>query len=82
MAEQGETIIATLRAEMAEQGETIIATLRAEMAEQTEGLRGEFRTEIRNLATEMRVLHVDVISRIAQLQEGWPRPSRPRPRKK
>jgi hypothetical protein len=63
--------IGGLRTEMAEQGATITQTLRAAMAEQIGGL-----------ATQMRVLHEDVISRIAQLQEGWAGPSRRRPRKK
>ena len=40
------------------------------------------RSEIRDLGTEMRVLHEDVISRIALLQEGWARPRKPRSRKK
>ena len=33
------------------------------------------------LATQMRVLHEDVIARIALLQEGWPKPPK-RTRKK
>ena len=78
MAEQGRTIIATLRGEMAEQGRTIVGTLRGEMAEQSATLR----TEIRDLATRMLVLHEEVISRIAVLQEGRSRPATPRPRKK
>lgn len=65
-----------VRGEMVAQSATIIATLRTEMAEQGEGLRKQFRTEIGSLATHMRVLHEDVVSRIAQLQEGWP--ARPR----
>jgi hypothetical protein len=60
-----------VRTEMAEQGATIIATLRGEMAEQGA-----------SLATRMLVLHEEVISRIAPLQEGWPRPPKPRRRKK
>jgi hypothetical protein len=68
----------TVRADMAGQG----VTLRGEMAEQGEALRREFRTEIGNLANQMRVLHEEVISRIALLQEGWSGPRRGRPRKK
>ncbi len=52
------------------------SAVRKEMVDQGEGLRKEFRTEIGSLATQMRVLHEDVVSRIAQLQEGWP--ARPR----
>jgi len=60
-----------VRAEMAEQGAAITGTLRGEMTDQIGGL-----------ATQMRVLHEEVISRIAQLHEGWRGPSRRRPRKK
>lgn len=77
MTEQGATIVTTLRHEMAEQG----ATLRQEMAEQGEALRQEFRTELRSeiggLATQMRVLHEEVIGRIALLQEALPRRRKP-----
>ncbi len=54
------------------------SAVRGQMAEQGAALR----SEIGGLATEMRVLHEDVISRIAQLQEGWPVPPRRRPRRR
>ncbi|HXG56932.1 MAG TPA: hypothetical protein VNJ03_16255 [Vicinamibacterales bacterium] len=66
---------------MAAQSATI-ATLRTDMAEQIEDLRKEFRTEIGGLATHMRVLHEDVVSRIAQLQESWPARPRRNPKAK
>ena len=71
-----------VRGEMAEQGTTIIATLRGEMAEQGAALRGEMARQFGELATQMGVLHEDVISRIARLQEGWSGTPRRRPRKK
>ena len=58
IAEQG----ATLRGEIAEQG----ATLRGEIAEQ--GAASAARDEA--LGIQMRVLHEDVIGRLALLQEG------------
>ncbi|MBA3642316.1 MAG: hypothetical protein H0W53_24290 [Acidobacteria bacterium] len=81
MAEQG----ATLRAEMADQGAAIISTLRAEMTDQGATIISTLRAEIAERATavEMRVLHEDLVSRLALLHEGQaPRPKRkPRPRK-
>lgn len=59
---------------MADQG----STLRQEMAEQGKNLR----QEIADLGTQMRVLHEEVISRFAQLQDAWPPPARRKPRKK
>ena len=41
------------------------------------GLRNELRAEIRDVATQMRVLHGEVIGRIALLQEGRTGPKRP-----
>ena len=84
MAEQGATLRAemadqgaALRAEMAEQG----AALRREIAEQGAALRTEMVEQgtalggrIDALSTQMRVLHEDVIGRIALLHEGLPKP--------
>lgn len=67
-----------VRGEMAEQG----ASLRQVIAEQG-ALRQEIAvqgTKISDLAAHMRVLHEDVISRIAQLQEGWSGQTRRRPK--
>lgn len=69
--------LTALRAEMAEQGQGIIVILRGEMAEQGKSLRAE----IRDLGNQMRVLHEDVIARLAQLQEGWPTPRKRKPRR-
>jgi hypothetical protein len=55
-----------VRAEMAAQSRT----LRQETAEQGTALR----QEIGGLATQMRVLHEEVIGRIALLQDAWGRP--------
>ncbi|MDQ3421111.1 MAG: hypothetical protein M3541_20455, partial [Acidobacteriota bacterium] len=86
MADHGAAIISTLRAEMTDQGATIISTLRAEMADQGATIISTLRAEIAERATavEMRVLHEEVISRLALLHEGQaPQPKRkPRPRKK
>ncbi|CAN5871159.1 hypothetical protein BH18ACI5_BH18ACI5_10350 [soil metagenome] len=71
-----------VRGEMAAQG----ASLRREMADQGLAIRQEvadqgatLQTQITELAVQMQVLHEDVISRIAQSQEGW---SGPPPRKR
>lgn len=63
----------TVRGEIAEQGKT----LRGEIAEQGKALSAK----IDDQGTQMRVLHEEVIGRIALLQEGWSTPSR-KPRKK
>ncbi len=60
-----------VRTEIAEQVATCTQTLRAEMAGQIGGL-----------AAQMRVLHEDVISRIALLQEGLSGAAKRRPGKK
>jgi phosphoglycerate-specific signal transduction histidine kinase len=65
LAEQGKA----LRAEMADLG----TSLRTEVAEQADVLRSEFKSDLRSeiggLATEMRVLHEEVIGRIALLAD-------------
>lgn len=63
------TIVTTLRQEMVDQGTIIVKTLRQEMV------------EIRDVATQMRVLHEEVISRIALSQEGRTRAQRNRRKK-
>ncbi len=74
IAEQG----GMLRQEMAEQG----GMLRQEMAEQGAALRDEFRSDLRReidgLATHMRVLHEEVIARIALLGDAAPQARRRR----
>ncbi|CAN5365890.1 hypothetical protein BH23ACI1_BH23ACI1_14340 [soil metagenome] len=74
MAEQG----GMLRQELAEQG----GMLRQEMAEQGAALRDEFRSDLRReidgLATHMRVLHEEVIARIALLGDAAPQARRRR----
>jgi cell division protein FtsB len=66
-----------------------ISQLRTEMRAEFSAVRGEIgeqgqslRAEIGALATHMRVLHEDVISRFARLEEGWSGTPRRRPRKK
>ena len=54
------------------------ASVRSEIAVKTDRL--EARTD--GLATQMRVLHEDVIARIALLQEGLSRAGRRKPKKK
>jgi phage host-nuclease inhibitor protein Gam len=75
----------TLRQEMAAQS----TALRQEMAEQGTALRREMaeqgtavRQEIGGLATQMRVLHEEVIGRIALLQDAWGRPVKRRQTRK
>lgn len=67
-----------LRAEISGQG----TSLRAEIAEQGTSLRGEIASlsaRIDEQGTHMRVLHEEVISRIALVQEAVsPQPRRPR----
>ena len=76
VAEQG----ASLRAEIAEQG----ASLHAEIAEQGASLRAEIgvlSAKIDERGIHMRVLHEEVIARIALVQEGMAsQPRRPRKR--
>jgi hypothetical protein len=43
-------------------------------------VRSEMADQFGDLATQMRVLHEDVISRIALLQEGLAGPARRKPR--
>ena len=65
-----------------------VSQLRTEMRDEFSAVRTEMaagfaaiaiRTD--SLASQMRVLHEDVIERIALLQEGWPKPPK-RTRKK
>ncbi|MBA3885176.1 MAG: hypothetical protein H0X67_05515 [Acidobacteria bacterium] len=88
MAAQAATIITTLRQEVAAQGATIITTLRQEMADQGVALRSEMAHgfarvggELGEVANQMRVLHEDVVGRIALLQESWPAPRKRRPKR-
>lgn len=84
IAEQGKT----LRAEIAEQGQALRGEiaglgqeLRGEIAGQGKSLRGDIEklgTRIDAQGTQMRVLHEEVISRIALLQEGQPASRRKR----
>ena len=73
--------VSHLRAEMRDQ----FLAVRTEMAAGFVAVRSELAAgidgRIDGLATEMRVLHEDLISRIALLQEAWPKPPR-RTRKK
>jgi hypothetical protein len=50
------------------------SSVRAEIAEQGKALRSEIAEQGNALGAQMRVLHEDVISRIALLQEGLPAP--------
>jgi hypothetical protein len=77
--------IVQLRAEMRDEFSAVHlriteqgTTFRQEMAD----LGSTLRQEIADLGTHMRVLHEDVISRFAQLQDAWPPPARRKPRKK
>lgn len=66
--------ISQLRSEM--RGD--FSAVRNEVAERT----GALETKIDDLGTQMRVLHEDVISRIARLHEGRPaRPKRKSPKR-
>lgn len=65
--------IVQLRAEMRDE----FSAVHSRIAEQGKTLRGE----IGDLATHMRVLHEEVISRIAQLQEAWAPPRKRSPKK-
>jgi hypothetical protein len=58
-----------------------ISQLRAEMRAEFSAVRAEIAEQGTSLATRMRVLHEEVIGRIALLQEGLTRDPR-RPRRK
>jgi phage host-nuclease inhibitor protein Gam len=66
-----------LRAELRAEGEAIRTELRAEIKAEGDVVRTELRKEIRDGDEEtrryMRVLHEEVLSRIAIIQEGLPR---------
>ena len=77
--EMGEQFSATrqdLRAEIKAEGEAVRTELRAEIKAEGEAIRTELRTELRAGGEEtrryMRVLHEEVLARIAGLQEGRP----------
>jgi hypothetical protein len=69
--------ILQLRTDMGEQFSAIRAELRAEIRAEGEAIRTELRKEIRDGDEEtrryIRVLHEEVLSRIAIIQEGLPR---------
>jgi recombinational DNA repair ATPase RecF len=69
--------IVQLRAEMREQFSAIRQELRAEIRAEGDAVRTELRKEIRDGDEEtrryMRVLHEEVLSRMANIQEGLPR---------
>jgi phage host-nuclease inhibitor protein Gam len=65
-----------------------VSQLRTEMRDEFSAVRSEMAARFASaegktdgLATQMRLLHEDVIARIALLQEGWPKPPK-RSRKK
>jgi uncharacterized protein YoxC len=61
-----------------------VSQLRVEMRDEFSAVRsdiGGLQVKTDGLASQMRVLHEDVIARIALLQEGWPKPPK-RTRKK
>ena len=66
-----------LRAEIRAGDETTRSELRAEMRSLAETLRQEIRSGDEETRTLMRVLHEDVIGRLALLQEGRTRRKRP-----
>jgi hypothetical protein len=76
MAAMGQSIRNDLRAEMTAIGESIRDDLRAEMTALGQSIRDDLRAEIRAGDEEtrryMRVLHEDVVSRIAALTESRP----------
>ena len=54
-----------------------VSQLRVEMRAEFSAVRsdiGGLQIKTDGLAVQMRVLHEDVIARIALLQEGWPKP--------
>lgn len=59
-----------------------VSQLRTEMRAEFSAVRGEMAEQIGGLATQMRVLHEDVIGRIALLQEGLSGAPKRRPKKK
>ena len=59
-----------------------VSQLRTEIRVEFSAVRAEMVELGTTLNTHMRVLHEDVISRIALLQEGLVRPPKPRTRKK
>ena len=75
-AVRGETreMAETLRDEMREMSETLRADVRQDLGNEIDRLDMTLRAEIRsveaNLATHMRVLHEEVLDRIATLGEG------------
>lgn len=60
--------------------ESQIQQLRTEMHDEFSAVRKELGAQISAQGTQMRVLHGEVISRIALLQEGLPTPRRKRSR--
>jgi hypothetical protein len=58
-----------------------LSAVRAEMAGGLSAVRAEMTEQGATLATQMRVLHEDVIGRIALLQDGLTRGHRRRSRK-
>jgi len=72
-----ETTRSELRAEIRAGDETTRSELRAEMRSLAETLRQEIRSGDEETRTLMRVLHEDVIGRLALLQEGRTRRKRP-----
>jgi hypothetical protein len=70
--------VSQLRTEMRDE----FSAVRAEMRTEFGAVRGEMGEQLGALATQMRVLHEDVIRRIALLQEGLNGPQKRRSRKK
>lgn len=73
--------ILQLRAEMRDEFSAVRTEIAAGFVAVRSELAADIDGRIDGLATEMRVLHEDVIPRIALLQEAWPKPPR-RTRKK
>ena len=73
---EGEAVRTELRAEIKAEGEAVRTELRAEIKAEGEAIRTELRAELRAGDEEtrryMRVLHEEVLARIAGLQEGRP----------
>ena len=59
-----------------------VSQLRVEMGDGFSAVRAEMAGQMGALATQMRILHEDVVGRIGLLQEGLNGPPRRRSRKK